>query len=387
MNPFSPKHPVSPQYFVNRKIILQRFESQLLTSARTMPPKPDNIAILGEWGIGKTSVLQKLEDFCLSQKAVRVFTALIELTPETCSSFEQFSNRTRDEIERSFKTSDVSLLSKLKKDLIPDWRLKTIELGIATIEKENKSKSIITSFEDSLRELWKMLSRSGIEVAALMFDDLHYMAQQYSSGLYDIRGIFQRLPKEGCNFMLAVTGSPYLFHMAREFAEPFTRFFDRFYLEPFGSEETRNFIIRPLSLSKAVITIEDDVIEEIYKLTNGHPYFLSFIMKSLVDLAEKGNISRKVFSKIYPTISEYLSREKFNDDISQASEIELKVLQRMASIDTETISPSQLSIKNVRKCLKVLTEKKGLVVKTGRGEYCLYHPLFKQYLKNMNKKF
>ncbi|MBU1868715.1 ATP-binding protein, partial [Patescibacteria group bacterium] len=62
MNPFSPRHPASPQYFVNRKVILQRFESQLLTSAKTRPPKPDNVAILGEWGIGKTSVLQKLEE-------------------------------------------------------------------------------------------------------------------------------------------------------------------------------------------------------------------------------------------------------------------------------------------------------------------------------------
>jgi len=104
--------------------------------------------------------------------------------------------------------------------------------------------------------------------------------------------------------------------MAREFAEPFTRFFDRFYLEPFGLEETRNFIIRPLSLSKAGVTIEEEVIEEIYKLTGGHPYFLSFIMKSLVDLAEKGNISCKIFNKIYPAISEYLSREKFKEWIS-----------------------------------------------------------------------
>lgn len=380
MNPFSPKHPASPQYFVNRKIILQRFKNQLLTSAKTRPPKPDNIAILGGWGIGKTSALQKLEDICLSQKAVKTFTALIELTPETCTSFEKFANRTRDEIERSFKTSDMSLLSKLKRDLIPGWRLKTIELGIVTAEKELKNKSIVTSFEDSLRELWKILSKSGVEVAVLMFDDLHYMAQQYVNGLYDIRGIFQGLPKEGCNFMLAIAGSPYLFNMAREFAEPFTRFFDRFYLEPFSIEETRNFITVPLSLSKTDITVEEDVIEKIYKLTKGHPYFLSFIMKNLVDLARNGNISLKTFNKVYPTIAGYLSMEKFNDDITQASEIELKVLQEMASINTETISPSQLSIKNARKCLKLLTEKKGLVVKTKRGEYSLYHPLFKEYL-------
>ena len=73
--------------------------------------------------------------------------------------------------------------------------------------------------------------------------------------------------------------------------------------------------------------------------------------------------------------------EKFNDDITQASETELKVLRKMAFINTETVAPSQLAIKNVRKCLKVLVEKKGLVVKSKRGEYSLYHPLFKEYLR------
>lgn len=381
MNPFSPKHPASPQYFVNRKVILQRFENQLLTSAKTKPPKPDNMAVLGEWGIGKTSVIQKLEDLCLSQKTVKTFTALIELTPETCTSFEKFSNRTRDEIERSFKTSDMSLLSKLKRDLIPGWHLKTIELGIATVEKAAKDRSVVTSFEDSLRELWSILSKSKVEVAVLMFDDLHYMAQLYVNGLYDIRGVFQSLPKEGCNFMLIVTGVPYLFHRAREFAEPFTRFFDRFYLEPFDIEETRNFITRPLSLSKTGITVGEDVIGEIYKLTKGHPYFLSFVMKNLVEQVNKGNISLKIFNRLYPTVTERLSMEKFNDDITQASETELKVLRKMAFINTETVAPSQLAIKNVRKCLKVLVEKKGLVVKSKRGEYSLYHPLFKEYLR------
>ena len=183
--------------------------------------------------------------------------------------------------------------------------------------------------------------------------------------------------------MLAVTGSPYLFHMAREFAEPFTRFFDRFYLDPFDLEETRNFILRPLSLSKSNITIEENVIERLYNLTGGHPYFLSFIMKNLIDLSGEGNISLAEFDQLYPTIAEYLSREKFNDDIAQASELELKVLNKMASSNTETISPSQLSIENARKSLKVLTEKKGLVVKTRRGEYSLYHPLFREYLKNI----
>lgn len=106
-------------------------------------------------------------------------------------------------------------------------------------------------------------------------------------------------------------------------------------------------------------------------------------MKNLVDLAGKGNVSIKLFNKLYPTVAEYLSKEKFNDDIAQASEVERGVLMEMASLDNDIISPGQIDIKNIAKYLKVLAEKKGLVIKGKRGEYSIYHPLFKEYLRTM----
>ncbi len=384
-NPFSPKHPASPKYFVNRRRILERFEKQLAVCAQSVLPRPDNFAVVGQWGMGKSSVLQKLESICSAQKELNCFSALVQLTPESCMNLEKFGQRMRDEIERSFRTADISLLSKLKREVLPHWRLKTIELGIVSAEKRVQDRSIVTSLEDSLRELWRVLSENGIKVAVLMFDDFHYMAQHYATGLYDIRGIFQNLPKHGCNIMLVVTGAPYLFHMAREFAEPFTRFFDRVFLDPFDIEETGNFIRKPLSALNAHLVVEDAAVEEIYKASQGHPYFLSFIMKQVVDLlAEQGEINVELFHQAYPLIIENLSWEKFQDDIAQASEVELTVLKKMAILNNDIVTPSQLTIKNVRKYLKILVEKKGLVIKNKRGEYSLYHPMFKEYLRGID---
>jgi len=60
INPFSPKHPADPKYFVDRVEIIDAFERSLKRSAGTRPPKPDNIAVLGNWGSGKRQFLPNL---------------------------------------------------------------------------------------------------------------------------------------------------------------------------------------------------------------------------------------------------------------------------------------------------------------------------------------
>jgi len=50
-NPFSPAFPVNPKYFVNRIEIIDSFKRAFDRSTKTETPTPDNIAILGDWGI------------------------------------------------------------------------------------------------------------------------------------------------------------------------------------------------------------------------------------------------------------------------------------------------------------------------------------------------
>jgi len=73
-NPFSPAFPVNPKYFVNRTEIIDSFRRAFDRSTRTETPTPDNIAILGDWGIGKTSVLRKFEANKKCQNPTQVFT-------------------------------------------------------------------------------------------------------------------------------------------------------------------------------------------------------------------------------------------------------------------------------------------------------------------------
>ena len=61
-NPFYAKGPVEPQYFADREQLLKFFTENVRDAVETKSTKPDNIAILGNWGIGKTSTLAKFRN-------------------------------------------------------------------------------------------------------------------------------------------------------------------------------------------------------------------------------------------------------------------------------------------------------------------------------------
>jgi len=379
-NPFSPTFPVNPRYFVNRTEVIESFKKAFERSRKSELPTPDNIAILGDWGIGKTSILRKFEAILLEEFEQRkASSAIVELIPTSCNSFESFSSKVIDDIDRNL-TARVSLMEEIKNE-VRNWRIKSIGRGFK-LERRTRERSLPTKLKESLVDLWNILEKSGVDTALLMLDDLHYLSERYPDGLYDLRGIFQGLPKQGCNFILCITGKGELFSDIREIAEPLSRFFNiKHSLEPFSLEETKKAIICPIELSGLSLSIEDDVISRIYKLTAGHPFFIHFIMRELVSLKQEGKITVDSFEELYNEVERVMEREKFKLDFSIASDKEGKILLAMAELG-ERFSPSDIRIKNARSHLRFLL-KKDLIVKHDRGEYSLYHPLFREYLKRI----
>ncbi len=376
-NPFSPAYPANPKYFVDRTEVLNSFEKAFGRSIKTERPTPDNIAILGDWGIGKSSVLRKFEAMALENKERRVFSATVRLIPSFCTSFDSFTANVINDIERNF-TVHAPLLAKVREE-VKNWRIKINLPGIG-MERIPRRISGANIFGDALLNLWKVLEKSGVDTVLLMIDDIHYLAEKYPDGLYDLRGIFQGLPEHGCNFMLCVTGKREVFTNIRELAEPLTRFFNlKHTLDVFNLEETRDAILKPIRIAGLNLTVDDDVIKRIYHLTAGHPFFIHFIMREAASLRPEGNITIEWFKRYYTEIQRIMAREKFDADFSIASDKEKKILL-FASALPDNFPPSDINIKGVRLQLKFLL-KKNLVIKHERGEYSLYHPLFREYLR------
>ncbi len=85
-------------------------------------------------------------------------------------------------------------------------------------------------------------------------------------------------------------------------------------------------------------------------------------------------------SGYWPSIFEHLGGEKFRSDLSQPSQKEIDLLQEISESGQGECTPHQLGGKFHRQYFARLIEK-GLFVRTGRGRYKLYQPLFKLFLR------
>ena len=369
-NPYVIEFPICPQFFSGRKKELNIFSKRLEETVTSDPPSPHNIAIVGDWGIGKTSLLNK----CLETASDRnCFICKITLTPEKCRNFEVFVYNTIDEIHST--VWDSSLPTKIKED-ISRWKIQSFTLmGLKLERTERVTHSSSTQFKNSLIALWKTISR--VPAALIMYDDFHYLANNYPDGLYDLRGVFQELREFNCRYMLIVTGSMDMFSNIRGISEPLMRFFEHLELTSFTLIETIEAIEKPLKTKGANLVFDKNVVGAIYNKSLGHPYFVMFFAHDLFEHKQEGIIDLKLFNSVYDKIFEHLSASRFIKDYAIASDKEKEILLKLNK--EEGVIPE---VKNVRILLKRLVSKK-LVVKTGRGKYKLYHPLFKEYLRRI----
>ena len=111
-----------------------------------------------------------------------------------------------------------------------------------------------------------------------------------------------------------------------------------------------------------------------------------FIVYELVNLMGVGKrITQKEFNKSWPRIVALLEKNVFVNRLGEVSERERAVLLRIAAVNDEQVSPSDIkSIGGATQFFSRL-ERKGFLVKKERGVYELFHPLFKEYLRKLLK--
>jgi Cdc6-like AAA superfamily ATPase len=384
LNPFSPQYPADPKYFANRREQLGYFTKTIVSSAKIRPPAPSNFIILGDWGMGKTSLLYKMREVVLRELATKInaFCFHFSLDPICCRSWDNFCLTFLTQLKMNYEVS-TGLKAKLLTEL-SNWKIK-FSIPLVSIEREKERKK--PSLVDSLEELWKKhLAPSEVDICFLFLDDIHYFLQADQSDAYfTIRNTFQELARRECNFSLVMTGPKMLFKEIIDLAEPFTRFFHPFYLEPFTFEGTREAINKRISATKLELQFSEDVISTIYEKSKGHPYFVMFIVYELVNLlGTKKRVSQKEFAECWPRVISILEKNVFVTRLGEVSEKEKEVLIRISLIGESLVSPSMIKIRGITEFLSRL-ERKGFLLKKQRGLYELFHPLFKEYLRKLAK--
>ena len=379
LNPFSPQQPAQPEYFADRKEDLSDFRRMAINSARLKIPAPVNYAILGTWGQGKTSFLYKFRQMVTEdlQKEIKCACIYFALSPESCRSWERFTSDFLQDIPSNL-TSSSALRRKLRAEVV-NWEV-TINMGV--VGATRKRQELKPRLLDALQTLWeKHLAASGTQIAFIMFDDLHYFPTRESAYL-TLRTTFQELVNRKCNYALIVTAPTLLFTDIAEVAEPLGRFFKPIDLTMFTFEDTKEAIEIRLRTVKSKVKVTDDTIRAILEKTGGHPYLVIFTMHEMLNaLGEVETIDVESFVKHWPKIETLLGRQIFAQKFQHASPTERRLLIEIAKKDSKFVSPGFFTGFKGASRLFARLEEEELLVRSERGKYTIFHPLFAEYLK------
>jgi len=381
INLFAPNFPAKPEAFVGRDMEINRFKRIIEEGVST--ERTNSIALLGDWGTGKSSLLIKYYD--ILEKDYKTSIPILFSVTGDITNYEIFAQALLDKFHRNL-LHKKNLKEKIKGE-IKNWRIQRIGVSSFLSVERKEEEYFLTSGNALLRhnfeESWNRFFKPGnIKQVVFLLDDLHNMEKVRNGTVLALRDLFQLLPLEGYNYSVIFTAKRDYFSGVRQLAEPAVRFYEKFYLQYFSLRETINFVRKTIELSNLNLEVSEAAIEYMYKLTLGHPYFLSFIGKYLVELSKEKNISREYFEKLWPDIFIHLEREKFNDDIARVRGKELELLLEMSRTDKDKIQISTFR-KKYDTIYATRLKEKSLIKRVDRGKYEIYHPLFKEFLRNL----
>jgi hypothetical protein len=338
--------------------------------------RTSSFAILGDWGIGKSSLLLKFAAVC-SEPAFAILPV-----PFSASSDIHDYMRLAESLLDKFGDALLALpnlQARLRAEL-RNWKLKRLNFGAIGLERQSSRLFLSTGsslLRYTLKEAWDHFFRPAQLNGAIFFvDDLQNITGIGKSELaLTIRDQFQSLGVEGMNYSICFSAKSDYFAETKALAEPAVRFYTKVYLEPFTVAETTEYTHSVFATSPDTTPI---IAAWLHEKTLGHPYFLAFVCKHLS--AAENQIQPRQLEAIWPAIFDQLGREKFRSDISQLSAQDRALVREFASLGESEIPAHHLTGKIHRQYLARLLEK-GLLVRTGRGRYKLYHPLFREFLR------
>jgi type II secretory pathway predicted ATPase ExeA len=377
MNPFTPGHAVDPQFFAGRKEEIEKFKMFL---KNTRESNPMNLAILGERGIGKSSLLRMCENLARTERCIVVRSDL----DSSISNINDFVMTILRAIKQEGEAySKIFKASERVKTFFDTYKISAGIMGVSLGVNRHHQ---ISSHEvrSELQKIWNIV-REYVSAIVIMIDEAEQLEYIVGS-LQFLRNTFSRLAEEKANFMILLSGKLSLFRKIKEIHSPLARFFNPISLSELTPQESLEAIEKPLAFSN--FKFNNEVKNMIVKVSEGHPYVIQFFG---FYLCEKGNgqiIDKNVYEATLPIIIDGLTKQFFGDYYQTSSPQGQKLLRAIAQ-ENKPILDFSFIVKKVKQApnkvsylLNRLCEKNCLK-KVSRGRYKLFHNLFRDYLRSI----
>ncbi|UCH96658.1 MAG: response regulator [Candidatus Aminicenantes bacterium] len=386
-NPFTPMSGLEPTVFGGRKEELEFFEQKLNRTLHTR--FCEHFLVLGNWGIGKSTLLKEYKKICQSRGY------LVSIVP-----LESFQNGTGlPEVARSIVEGILRALpypiDKFKKvtnyfDSIGFSLLGTgLEFSRDTTKKEISPQAFLY---DSLLNIWQDL-KDKTEVLVILLDDLE--------NLMSVPGIVMTLKQTlsmdliaGKKILVGITSTPscWLELTAVKKHHPLSRYFlSRVELKPLKENELKETILK--SLMGTGVLFAPGIINRVFEYTRGHPFEMQVLCNHLFNNQLSRRVDHEVWDKALQTALRDMGVAVFDNWFRHASEEEAKVLRIIAKEDSfvsvqriqDLAKARKIKIapKSITKYLQRLLEKE-LIIKSSRGLYTIPDFMFRTYIRTFS---
>ena len=288
--------------FGGREEILNRFEATL-KEAREVRPHP--MVILGDWGIGKTSLLKQFKKNAQTVGFPASFCA-INRFPEK-SRLEEGIALLMEEILLGFPKVPEG------KNLLPEKRKKL-------------SRQPQVALVQFLVDLWEALKT---ELALVLLDDVQNF-EAIPQVVDILRAALSHeavLEKSRYLFILATTPEGWAHFLDKH--DPVGRFFrKREPIQNLSREEC--FSLAQETLTGSGVVFDSDVMEKLFTVTRGHPYEVQLLASHLYEAEIEGKVTGTSWEGAFDRTLRELGQDYFLALLRRASDRENEILRVLA---------------------------------------------------------
>lgn len=265
-NPFRKRTGILPSYFTGRENELNELK-KIYNSTKI--GIPGHLILYGPKGIGKTSLLLKFQEEISNLDDV--YSVRIPLME---GNFEDIYSLI---IEKCSDTLNINIGHFWEK--ISSLGINIPFIGGISVSREIPQTSPAVAFEKILNVIYDELG-SDNPVLILLFDDLQrIMGNDETMKILSIlQNALVELNLKGKNIMFVATGSEDIFNKIQDKLDSAVRIFEPYLIGPLSYGEVYDAINIPTKEQN--VAFEENVIKEIYELSNGIPYYMQILAYS-----------------------------------------------------------------------------------------------------------
>jgi hypothetical protein len=287
-NPFRPGSGILPPLLAGRERETATFEARI---ARTREGQPQHTALLGEWAIGKTTLLMHWRR--LRQQAGDA-VVLSMAYPQSADEF----------LAGLITAIDAELATDRPRQLDVELGL---DVGIAKARIHRPSRDPERELRAALRRLIEHQTQRH-RAAIVLIDDVDLLPMT-GDVLLRLRACALELYAADLPLALLVAASSGLFDAVRSAHEPLVRFFEPLALGPLDAGDAARAIIEPIE--ETAVRFDPEVVTEIVELAGGRPYYLQKLGYFAFDAAIDERVTQAEFAIAFERAFASVSQEIF----------------------------------------------------------------------------